>query len=396
VSGHVRKLKSNYYIVLEINDNGKRSQKSLSVKKLMGPGKPAGAREARALLRNILKEYEDGTFIEPTDIKVGKYLLGWLEYIKSQVETKTYEIYRNMVVNHLIPELGDIKLPNLRKSHIKKMIADKLKGGRMDEKEGGLSPRSVQYMFSILKQALSQAVEDELIKKNVAEGVTPPKVKRPPIEYWSREEVQAFLSAISNYRLYPLYYTALKTGLRRGELLGLRWKDVSLEKKIITVRQSNVAIRGGSKLKTPKTASGFRTIEISDNLVKVLKSWGIRQKQEFLGEGRPEKDQGLVFTTKKGTKILPRNINRHFDLIAGRLSAELRDKKGKIIRGPVLHKISFHGLRHTFATLAVEEGIDMKTLAEILGHSNTAATDIYAHVTPRTRKAAAAATDGIF
>jgi len=179
MNARVIKKKGNYYIALEWTENGERKSKTISVRKRLGLNRPAQAKEAKALRDQIMVEYRQGIYVEPSEMLLGDYLTKWLEdYARPNIKQKTYEIYKNMVDNHLIPGLGNTPIGKLRPSQLKGYYAKKLKNGRADGKPGGLSNRSVQYMHMVLKLALKSAVEDELVPRNVAESVTPPRVER--------------------------------------------------------------------------------------------------------------------------------------------------------------------------------------------------------------------------
>lgn len=352
--------------------------------------------QAEELLFQKLKELKEGNYIEPTDMTVKEFLQKWMdEYVtEKNLKPKTIDIYTNMINNHIIPELGTYKLAKLKKSHIKALLTKKQKEGRSDGKEGGLSNRTVQYIHMVLKLALSHAVEEwELIPRNVAEGIKPPKVPKPKIQYWTKEEAKIFLNAVKSHRLYPLYLLALTTGMRRGELLGLRWKDVDFKKHTVRITQSLVTTSSGDKLQeTTKTEKGERIIDISPLVTAELSKHRKRQAEEFMALGRPEKDLNLVFTSTKGTPLSPRNLDRHFKNTLKKLNESLRKQGNEELKA-----ITFHGLRHTYATLMLTEyGQDVTTVSARLGHANVRVTyDVYSHVIPKKQKEAACKTDDL-
>lgn len=397
-SGHVTKKGKNWYVVLELdNEDGERNRRWISVRKALGP--KAGSREAKALLRKYLQEFDEGTYIEPNEITVKEYLLQWLEdYVEPNVKPTTYSSYREKVNCHIIPSLGHIELAKLRKSKIKGFLAEKQKpGARADGKPGKLSNRSVQYIFTVLKAALSHAVEDELIKKNPAKGITPPRPEKhkEKLRYWEYDQAKTFLNALkehkdskkqkeTGHRLYPLYLLAITIGMRRGELLGLKWESIDFKKRTIKVESSLVAQDKGPALLQDSTKGGRDRIieEIDPAILDILQAHRKKQAQMLMALGRPELDHGLVFINTKGKPIHPSNIDRQF---------------AKLIKKYKLPKIRFHDLRHTAATIMLENGTDVKTVAEQLGHADAAVLlDIYSHVTKKMKKKAADSFKGMY
>jgi len=380
--GHVAKKGNNYYIVLEFEEeDGKRRRRWISVRKELGLNRPAKRKEADKLLRDKLKELDEGTYIEPVDITLKEYARQWLEdYAKPNVKLNTYKSYRGIVEDHIIPALGHISLPKLRKSKIKGFIAEKQKeGARADKKEGRLSNTTVRYIFVILKNILKHAVEDEIIKRNPAEGISPPRSDNKFIHnlnYWNREEAQRFLEYVKNHRRYPFYLLAVTTGMRRGELLGLKWACIDWKKCRIEVKYNLIAGEKGKAVLQDSTKSGrSRTIEVSPKIMQVLADHRLYEQQKILSLGVRGKTQDLVFTSDRGTPITPDTIDRQFY---------------RFIKEAGLRRIRFHDLRHTAATLMLEEGADVKTVAEYLGHVDPSVLlNIYSHITARMQKKAA-------
>ncbi|GAW91904.1 integrase protein [Calderihabitans maritimus] len=191
---------------LDRDENGRRRQKWISVRKELGLPKPATKKQAEELLIQKLKELQEGWFIEPSKMTLKEYLHRWLEdYGRTNLRQTTFESYETTIRLHIIPEIGNIPLANLKPAHLQKLYADKLKGGRADGKEGGLSPRTVRYIHAILKEALKHAVKWELVARSVAEAVDPPKERPKGQQSWTAEEVHRFLEAVKDHRLYPLY-----------------------------------------------------------------------------------------------------------------------------------------------------------------------------------------------
>jgi integrase len=391
MNARVIKKKGNYYIALEWTEKGERQTRSISVRKRLGLDRPAEAREAKALRDKIMVEYRQGVYVEPSEMLLKEYLAQWLEdYARPNIKQKTYEIYKNMVDNHLIPEIGNTPIGKLRPSQLKGLFAKKLKGGRADGKPGGLSNRSVQYMHMVLKLALKSALEDELVARNVAEAVTPPRVEKPKIKYWEWDDAKEFLKQEkASYekghgRYYPVYVLALSTGMRRGELLGLHWKDINYKNKTITIRHSLVQTDDGPLLQdTVKTDNSYRTIEISDKVIEVLKTHRKRQAQEMLALGSPDSYKAdLVFTASTGNWVSPSNMDKYF--------------RGAVRRSGLQEIGGMHALRHTYATRMLELGMSPRYVQERLGHANITITlGTYSHVTPKAKSEIAIVTDDL-
>lgn len=378
--GHIRKKGKNYYVVLELSPvDGERQQKTLSVRKELNLNRPAKWKEADSLLTVKLKELNEGKYFEPATFSLEEYIEIWMsDYVELNCKPKTIEFYRHLSEKHVIPAIGSIPLSQLKPAHIQKMVTVKSTGGRLDGKSGGLSQRTVQAMVSMIRQALDQAVRWEYTPRNAAVGVKAKTPARNKPLCWSKAEATKFLKTAKTHRLYPLYLTALTTGLRRGELLGLRWKDVDIINNKLSIKQTLVQSGAGPIFSTPKTEGSERTIDVSSKVMAVLQKWKDKQAVEFnVLEITPDHD--LVFTSEAGTPLIPRNLKRSFELLSG---------KAKI------PKIKIHALRDTYATLQLENGIHLKAVAQTLGHTNEVMLlSRYAHALPGLQKEAAVLLD---
>ncbi|HHV62395.1 MAG TPA: site-specific integrase [Firmicutes bacterium] len=324
-------------------------------------------KDAQKALRNLLHSIDEGTFVEPSKMTVRQFLEQWLTTHKPNVAPTTWTWYQLVCQKHIIPHLGDIPLQKLTPLAIQEFYIQKLETGRLDGKGKTLSSNSVKHIHRILHKALETAVKLQIINRNPCDSVEPPKVVKKEARYWTPEEAAKFLEAIKDDRLYALFYLALGTGLRRGELLGLRWEDIDLAKGCLTVRQELVRAQRGTLFKEPKTESSKATIALSRSVIDVLKQHKVRQAKERLMMGDQYHDNGLVFTKFDGSPLEP-------TCISGRYFRKLIKKAG-------VRQINFHGLRHTHGTVLGAAGVPLKSVSKRLRHSSVAITgDIYSHV----------------
>lgn len=402
MNARIVKKKGNYYIALESYENGERVTKSISVRKELGLDRPAKSSEAKALRDKIMTDYRQGTYIAPTHRPLKDYLDEWLSGYKYSLKPTTHESYASFIKHHISPEIGGITVPNLRPSHLRKLYAKKLTSGRADKKEGGLSPRSVKYIHTILLLALGHAVQDEIVSRNVAELVDPPRQEKPQIKYWEWEQAKRFLAATEKDRYHLFYLIALSTGMARGEILGLRWSDINWDKHTLSIRQTIVNTNAGPIVQaSAKTENRERTLDVTPGLLAKMKEHRKIQNQEYLAleigkeddtekEDKPaKKKSNLIFTARTGKHVMPRTIDRCLQR-----SIAKYNKKRDIEKH--LPELTIHCLRHTYATHLLEEGVHPKVVSERLGHSSIRITlDTYSHVVPRLQKEVAKYSDDL-
>ena len=334
-------------------------------------------REAEKALTKRLAEINEGEYINPSDMSFADFLDDWIQSHSQNLKDTTVSQYRQHIRNHIKPGLGKLKISNIEPLHLQRFYQQKLTSGRKDGREGGLSKRTVEYLHSIINKALDYAVKWQIIKKNPAKVVDPPRPEHKEMSYWDSDEVEKFLDHIKSDRLYSLYHLALTTGMRQGELLGLQWEDVDFEEGTVQVRQVLSRTNDGNiSLSSPKTPSSRRTIGISDSVVSTLRRHRIRQNEEKLKV--PEYiDNGLVFASEVGTAIRPRNLLRNFK---------------RLTREAGLSEIRFHDLRHTHATMMLKSGVRAEIIAKRHGHRDVSTTiNTYTHVTADLQKDAAEA-----
>jgi len=368
--GYVVKKKKAWYIVLEMDrEGGGRRQKWVSPRKQLGLKKAATKKQAEELLVKLLGDLQQGIYVAPNAMTVGELLDRWMEvHGKHNLAKTTYDMYESHIRKHIKPEIGSLQVSKVKPLQLQEFYGKKLEGGRADGRAGGLAARTIGDLHKILCAALGAAVTWEITTKNAANAVSPPKVAETPQPTWTAEVAQAFLTEVAKSRLYPLYVLAIATGMRRGELLGLRWQDIDWDKRHLTIVQALVATKAGPKIADTKTGSSRRAVAISEDMLGLLKIHQMRQAEERMLLGNNPAVGNLVFTSERGTTLNPRNLLRHFHAACTRAGVP---------------KIPFHALRHTHATIMLKKGVHPKIVSERLGHSRVAVTmDVYSHVLP--------------
>lgn len=334
-------------------------------------------REVIQELTKLLNQVHSGTYVEPATITVRQWFTDWLKGRKPHIEESTWEGHNTMIQYHIIPAFGDMKLKDVTTRDAQALLNGKL--------EAGLSVRTVKYIYTTLNMGFKQAIRERLVVFNPMEAVELPKERKKEMQILNHQEIVKFLETAKESRHYPAFLLELATGLRRGELLGLKWQDIDFKKGTLTVRRQLVRSREGLILKDYlKTQKSRRIINLSEDIQKALKTHQKKQNiwkaelQLKLGKAFKEyyQENDLLFCTEAGKPIEPRNLLRHFKLLL---------KKAGLKKD-----IRFHDLRHTFATLALEAGIPVKTVQTMMGHtSSKMLMDIYAHVTPDMHREAA-------
>ncbi|MBV7509494.1 site-specific integrase [Bacillus sp. sid0103] len=331
-------------------------------------------KEAEKFLNEQLSAIDKGTYHEPKDITFSEYLDYWIEnHGKPNTAQRTLENYQYMISQHIKPGLGHINISLLQPAHLQEYYVQKLNNGKIDGT--GLSATSVKHQHRLIFKALKDAVRWQFLIRNIAEAVTPPKTKKVEMRTWDNEQVKVFLEAAKGTPYYPVYLTTIYTGMRRGEVLGLRWQDVDFDNLVIYIRQSLQEVKKvGLTFKEPKSGKS-RSITITPNLAKELKKLYKQQLEDKLFLGLLYEDLDLVFAQKNGKPIQPTEMHRNYR---------------KVVELSGLPYIRFHDIRHTHATLMLQQGVHPKVVSERLGHSTIGITmDTYTHVLPNMQKEAA-------
>ena len=305
-----------------------------------------------------------------TGVGVGNWLEVWYEnYAKIKMRPSPYLTYHGYIENHIKPQLGKIPLNDLTTLHLQQFYKKLLAEGRVERIEAqkqpkGLSAKTVRNIHQIISSALKLAAEQRLIAHNPADGCALPKAERKEMQTLPVEQLTSFLRKAKDSGVFALYYIDLTTGLRRGELLGLKWSDIDLEKGDLRV-QRQIGRIDGKIIEMPlKTKNAYRTLPLSADAISVLKI----QKCKV---GNSE----WVFPSPTGGPMSPDSVLHMLH---------------RVLKRAGLEHIRFHDLRHTFATLALQNGVDIKTVSGMLGHFSAGFTlDTYAHVTTSAKREAA-------
>lgn len=333
--------------------------------------------EAQDALNEVLSARRTGTYVEPSRVTVRDYLTEWLGGMRAQVRPSTLSSYEMNLREHVLPTLGDEKLQQLSPDQLNALYAQLSESGRRDGQ--GLAPKSVRNIHTTLRKALEDAVDAGRVARNVAALARPPKVRagdRAEMQTWSPDELRAFLEHVADDDLFAAWHTAANTGLRRGEVLGLRWRDVDLDHGRAAIRQTVVSVDYEIQFSAPKTQRGKRVVALDAATVAILRAHRRAQAETRMAFAGHYAGHGLVFARPDGSPIHPQVLSDRFD---------------RLVQSARLPRIRFHDLRHTHATIALQAGVHPKVVSERLGHSTVAFTlDVYSHAVPHMQAEAAA------
>jgi integrase len=372
MKGYIKqRSKGSWTIVVEAGkdpETGKRKQRWHTIR--------GNKRDVQRALREMLTAVESGTYAKPSKLNLGEWLIQWLEsYVAMHTTPRTQESYRYVIKTHLVPAMGSVPLYQLQPQHLLNYYGRALSQGRADGK-GGLSARSVLYQHRILSEALSHAVKMGYLVRNVAESIKPPKPVRAAVSTLSPDDIERFLDAAKDTPYYVFFCTLLYTGLRRGELLALKWRNLDLDQGFIHVVESAYKLGNGEYvIKEPKTPHSRRAVALPQSLVALLKYYRDQQAATMKSLGAAIDEKGFVFTTFDGKPLDPSGVSRAF---------------ARMIKHAGIPHIRLHDLRHTHATIMLKAGVHPKIVSERLGHATVGITlDTYSHVLPGLQEAAA-------
>jgi integrase len=329
---------------------------------------PAGTtREHAEQLAARLAAELNGRNDKVQSLTFGVYLTNtWLSGKKINLADSTWDGYRRKIDRHILPAIGHLRIRRLRAHHLEKLYDRML---HPTDGRRALAPKTILEVHLIIRGALNDAVKRGLVNRNVALVAHAPKLKAIPRvepQAWTAQQLQEFLHAAAGHRLFPAFWLLASTGMRRSELLGLRWDDVDFKRERVSVNRGLVAVAYELRESRGKTRHSRRAIDLDPTTIKVLKAWREWQRAEQEAAGVESED--WVFTNTDGKPVHPHSISQAFERIANRAGAP---------------RIRLHDVRHTHGTLLIKAGIPVKVVSERLGHGNPAFTiDTYQHVLP--------------
>lgn len=364
--GSIVERGNSYRVMVSYFKDGKRRQVTKTVHT---------KREAERTKTALLTHIDNGTLAEPKG-KLVEFLKRWLwEYAVPNLSPTTVQGYKHVIFTHINPDLGNVNLKHLRPEHLQKYYA-----GRLSR---GLSTTTVRHHAMILHRVLEHAVKWGLLARNPADAVSPPKMRHTEMKILQQSDIEVVLAETQKTPYYALYFTALMTGMRLSELLGLRWSDVNLPLAELSVNRAMHRLQNHEVIyRTPKTEKSRRVVALSPVTCKVLRDHWESQAGLRAHFNTSVRDIDLVFSELNGRPYIPHTISQAWRRIVRRL-----DLKG----------VRFHDLRHTCASMLLQQGVHPKIVQERLGHSSISITlDLYSHVVPGLQHAAADKMDAIF
>jgi integrase len=322
----------------------------------------ATKRDAQQARNEAATALDKGTYRAPSKETLAAYIDAWLprrERNGNGLKATTARMYRRYIDADIAPtSLGRMRLSEIRRYHVAAFVEDLVADGR--------GATTVRRIIAVLQSALRDAVNEQKLDDNPARGVQLPTVERDEFQPWEPEQIGHLLDVANTHRLGELFTVAVFTGMRRGELVGLRWEDVNLLRREITVRHTRVQAGNAVVETSPKSRAGRRIIELDDATVGAVLSWQIKQSSERDEWGSAWEDTGYVFTYENGRPLRPAYASRLFET--------LRDQAG-------LENASIHSLRHMHASLLLASGADIAIVSKRIGHSTIALTsDVYSHL----------------
>jgi integrase len=347
-------------VTLGYDANGKQRRKVVSAKTRA---------EVVQKLKTLQRQIDHGLPAPDTALTVSQLLTRWYDdVLRHQVSMGAASNYKSVADNHIVPSLGRKKIVNLTPSDVDRLLSEKL--------DSGLSPSTVRRIRAVFSQALSQGIRWGIVVRNVAALSHSPKIPRREGRTLTPEEARQLLVTLKGHRNEALYALMLSTGLRRGEALGLQWKDYDAKTETLIVRRSLKREEGVLITSDTKTSKSRRAINIPAPMAGALKTHRAQQAKERLAIGKAWQNTGFIFTTSIGTPIDPRNLNREFRSICNQAG---------------LGNWHPHELRHSAASLMLAQGIQLQVVSDVLGHASIRmmTADVYGHIMAPDRRAAA-------
>lgn len=359
MKGHIiERSPGKWAIVLDVPNEGKRRRKWHTFH--------GTKRQAETECARLIAELAGGNYVEPAKTTLQEYFVQWLKHEKANVSPKTLQRYEELLLKNVAPIIGGITLNKLSAANIDLAWGKLLESGRRDGK-GGLSPRTVHHCRRVMLTAMDQAVKWDLLKRNPVALTRPPKVERKQMEAYSAPQTATLLDDLRQSRVFIPVLLAALCGMRRGEIIALRWKDIDLAGAVIAVTRS--AEQVGTEVRYKETKSGkARTVALSSTVLEELKRHRLAQAEEQLKLGMRPGDNSFVVAQIDGVPLKPVSLTHEWTRLLAKTS---------------LPRIRFHDLRHSHATQLLAAGVHPKIASERLGHSTIGITlDLYSHVMP--------------
>ncbi len=378
--GSIRKDDSGaWFFVIDIDGpDGKRRQV-----KRRGIATKKGAQAALTALNG---DVQRGTFVAPLRSTLGQFLVDdWLPARSVSLRPSTVVCYEQLIRNYVLPTIGSTRLQLVDGAMLNRLYGELLATGRTGNRRNagpGLSGKTVRNLHGVLTRAFRDGVRWGHVQHNPCDAADPPKGSSPEMKVWSSDQLRTFSQSVSTHRWSAVWSLMATTGMRRGEVLGLRWTDVDLEARTVRVQSTRIRYRSTIATSTPKTARGNRTIAVGPAIVAALRAWKRQQTSErlLIGEAWSDVD-GLVVTNIDGSAPNPEAFSNLF--------ADLARRAG-------LPVIRLHDLRHSYATAALAAGVPVKVVSQRVGHADVGVTlKGYAHVMPGDDEDAALRADSL-
>lgn len=372
MKGSLKKQGSNWYAIVDITDaDGNRKRKWINTKCDKKP-------EAEKELRKILQEIDNNTFISPSKLTLLTFLSDWIENVaKNKIEYTTWQSYKLIYEVHIskyFKEKGDIRLSDIKPLHLQQYFEYKFKEGRSDG-TGGLSASTLRKHYACLSGALQYATQMELIPNNPIRKISLPKKTKFTGSYYTAEQIEKLLEIVLGTPIESAVYLAVSLGLRRAEVLGLKFKHIDWDEKTIKIHETRVKFHKDEITKEPKNESSKRILPLSENLLEYLKILKKRRKKNKELYGKSYNDEGYLACWDNGLPLSTDYLNHKF--------------KDMLKQNDMPH-IRFHDLRHSTASYLLKQGLSMKEISVWLGHGDIGTTmNIYSHVDIEMKKNAA-------
>lgn len=385
MKGSIEKRGENSYRLVApggtVGGKRKKFKKTITVE---GKTEAAKKKVAETELAKFIAEIESNTYIEPSKMTFKDLADKWIkDYGETNLAPKTLYRYNEMLDSRILPAMGHMKIGKIKPLHLVEFYKNLQEDGiRKDKKSGGLSPQTIRHHHRLIHAIFETAVNDwHILTYNPAANIKPPKVQKKEARFYEEEDIQALLTALDSldekdlkYKL--AIYIDISTGLRLGELMGLKWKHIDMKTGVIRVVEATQYLpKLGTFEKSPKTETSKRELVLPDPVLDMLKQYKVQQNEHRLQLGNKWQDTDYVFTQWNGLPMNTYTVGNWFP---------------KFLKKHELKKITFHQLRHTNATMLLKGGIDLKSVSHLLGHASVSTTgNIYAHALQSANKTAA-------